>query len=205
MTAHPKDLAALKFSPAFAAFTATADAFHAVERLSGPVIMAARLTPEDPARIAWSAAYSAMRAVYLLAFRAERAANVEAAAAAPVRLYVNEYGGSTVRCAAHAPVPVGGEPPIVYALDGVACPECERLAHAAAHPDRVRAALLSPALSHTRFKYGSVYIYHFDASSPTGVRMAEGIAAREYDTIAAELRGYVHPGALSPLSPTEAR
>lgn len=95
------------------------------------------------------------------------------------------------------------------ARDGEVCQQCEGLAKQTAMWDaevpKVRAALLSDQLAHTRFRNGTVYVYHRDSTSPTGVRMAAGLPADRYELLAAELRGQVFQGSLSPLSPTEGR
>lgn len=83
--------------------------------------------------------------------------------------------------------------------------ECKRCPIDAEMRDKMRAALLSPDLSHTRYRNGSVYAYRFDASSPTGVLVAAGCPETIYRSLEAELRGRVHGGSLSPLSPTERR
>lgn len=71
--------------------------------------------------------------------------------------------------------------------------------------DQMRAALLSSKLAHTRHVRGFVHAYHRDETSPTGVLLAASCEATRYDALAAELRGEVFAGALSPLSPTEGR
>lgn len=89
------------------------------------------------------------------------------------------------------------------------CPACEAERHAAEEPARVRAALTSPALAHTRARNhcgAFVCIYHRDEESPTGVMLAAMCPAKMFDEIFAELRaaGQV-PAFASPLSPTEGR
>jgi hypothetical protein len=69
----------------------------------------------------------------------------------------------------------------------------------------MRAALVSPLLSHTRAHGRFVHAYHRDHTSPTGVVLAGTLVATLFAELSAELRGTVSAGALSPLSPTEGR
>jgi hypothetical protein len=70
---------------------------------------------------------------------------------------------------------------------------------------KMREALTSPNLSHTRNRSGFVHAYHRDDTSPSGVLLAASLEEQRYEKLAAELRGQVFAGSLSPLSPTEGR
>jgi hypothetical protein len=84
------------------------------------------------------------------------------------------------------------------------CSRCSAERYLEELPAKVRAALESPNLAHTRFRRGAVYIYHRDRTSPSGVLLAEECDEKLFDSIFAELRaaGKVSSSA-SPLSPTE--
>ncbi len=69
----------------------------------------------------------------------------------------------------------------------------------------MREALMRSDLSHTRQKRGFVHAYRYDTSSPTGVMLICSLEVSRYDALMEDMRGLVPAGALSPLSPTEAR
>lgn len=122
----------------------------------------------------------------------------------------NQYGGSLVTCAQHdreRRQHIHGV--LVASTTADPCPTCETARQHNEAPATMRAALLHPAMSHTRFRpfgaSGSVYAYHYDATSPSGFMLAAGLDLERYETIEAELRGQVGSGKLSPLSPTEQR
>lgn len=95
------------------------------------------------------------------------------------------------------------------APEGAPCDTCATIAKQSAMWDaqepKARAVMLSAEFSHTRFRNGFVDLYVLDSTSPTGVLHALGLPSDRYDRLAAELRGQVHGGSLSPLSPTEGR
>lgn len=124
-------------------------------------------------------------------------------------IITNQYNVRAVTCELHRS---GIESHIVGATFGGTtddeCPECLEDRRKAELPGEVRAALLSKKLSHTRARnFGggwSVYVYHRDDSSPTGVLLATSIDKARFDSIYAELRqSGVLTSSASPLSPTE--
>jgi hypothetical protein len=124
-------------------------------------------------------------------------------------LLTNEWGARLVTCERHEAARtkyLGGDKQRTETPDE--CPDCRTERLRAELPLRVREALLSPDLSHTRARNvcgATVCVYHYDRKSPTGVMLAVMCDEEMYDAIAAELRGQAYAGALSPLSPTEAR
>jgi len=133
--------------------------------------------------------------------------------------FTNRFGATLITCADHeaaqsAHFP-GGFVDRVEGADGV-CRLCQEAAERAAHPGRVREALLSPLLSHTRLRGGPrtclpplpagwyVTVYHRDATSPTGVLAAISASQDVFDAIYRELvvAGLISSNK-SPLSPTE--
>ena len=123
----------------------------------------------------------------------------------------NRFGATLITCADHEAAqsthfPGGWIVDRVEGADGV-CGVCQEAADRAAHPGRVREALLSPLLSHTRSRRGVgwyVTVYHRDTTSPTGVLAAISVSQDVFDAIYHEL---VAAGLISsnksPLSPTE--
>lgn len=116
----------------------------------------------------------------------------------------NEYGVRKVCCEAHSAFYVehivGA---VVSPLQGETgtCQRCEQDQRTAEVPARVRAALLSEKLSHTRCVFtGSIAIYHRDDTSPTGVMQAAYCDAALFEQIAADIK---LQSCFSPLSPTE--
>lgn len=126
-------------------------------------------------------------------------------------IYTNQWGARLVSCETHAPKQLRhlhGDVKVAGVTEQE-CPECRVDRQRAELPGQVRAALLSPKLSHTRARNWCgvtvVYVYHRDDTSPSGVMLAAGCDEPIYNEIAAELRGQVHAGAMAPLSPTEPR
>lgn len=124
-------------------------------------------------------------------------------------IYTNQWGARVVSCDSHSVDQlrhVYGDVRQAGVTDEE-CPACRTERARAELPGQVRAALLSPKLSHTRMRswcgVNVVHIYHRDTSSPSGVMLAAGIDEDQYNQIATELRGQVFTGALAPLSPTE--
>ncbi len=70
---------------------------------------------------------------------------------------------------------------------------------------KMREALQRADLSHTRSKRGFVHAYRYDSASPSGFMLICSLEESRFDVLADEMRGLVAAGALSPLSPTEAR
>jgi len=123
----------------------------------------------------------------------------------------NRFGATLITCADHEAAQsvahsLGGFVDRVEGADGV-CRLCQEAAERAAHPGRVREALLSPLLTHTRARRGVgwyVTVYHRDTTSPTGVLAAIDASEEVFRPIYREL---VAAGLISsnksPLSPTE--
>jgi len=89
--------------------------------------------------------------------------------------------------------------------DVVECEHCDRNVVATA---KMRAALLSGEIVHTRFRnwcgQGIVYAYRRASDSPSGVFQAATLDAPDFDKLFAELRSAgLISSSLSPLSPTE--
>lgn len=125
--------------------------------------------------------------------------------------YSNDATGRTIVCAAHAEWvrrwwSTGWDKRgyTTTATDGpcvICAAEAEKDEHA---NTTVRAALLLPALAHTRFRNGSVYVYHRDDTSPTGVVLSCSTDAERFDKLFIELtKSGQLPRWASPLSPTE--
>jgi hypothetical protein len=123
-------------------------------------------------------------------------------------LISNSYGARSITCDRHIPELLKC---FFTETDRSSCDmfsrECSRCSaerYLEELPAKVRAALESPNLAHTRFRRGAVYIYHRDRTSPSGVLLAEECDEKLFDSIFAELRaaGKVSSSA-SPLSPTE--
>jgi hypothetical protein len=119
-----------------------------------------------------------------------------------------------VLCASHAPAALATwwslkNARLVATPSDAPCTACVQRAEGAvreaAAAEAMRAALLSPDLSHTRQIGTLVHAYRRDDTSPTGVYHTATCTAAWFDALAAELRGRVHAGSLSPLSPTEGR
>ena len=123
----------------------------------------------------------------------------------------NRFGATLITCPEHTAEQSthfpGGFVSRVEGADGV-CRLCQEAADRLAHPGRVREALLSPRLSHTRARPGAagwrVTVYHRDTTSPTGVLAAISASDDVFNAIYDELRaaGLVL-SSHSPLSPTE--
>lgn len=124
---------------------------------------------------------------------------------------VNEYGAKLVTCACH----FEWQAKHIYGLlmetatpTDEECPVCREECLLAEHPAKVRAALLDPRCTHTRFRPfgndGYVTIYHADPTSPTGVMAACGADEKLFDQIYNDLRSEgLISSSKSPLSPTE--
>jgi hypothetical protein len=123
----------------------------------------------------------------------------------------NKYGAKLVTCECHREWQAAH----IYGLmtetttpTAEECPACREEVQHYEHPAKVRAALLDPRCTHTRFRsFGSsgyVTVYHRDHTSPTGVMAAVGASAELFDKIYAELRADgLLSSSKSPLSPTE--
>jgi hypothetical protein len=126
-------------------------------------------------------------------------------------LIVNQWGGKLVTCEAHRAQQMqhffGEHGPETSTEEG--CPLCREARQIAEHPAKVRAALLDPKCSHTRFRPfgrgGYVTIYHRDDTSPTGVLAACSADEALFNSIYNELRQQGLSSSKSPLSPTEGR
>jgi hypothetical protein len=126
-------------------------------------------------------------------------------------LILNKYGAKLVTCACH----LDAQAQHIYGLlmetatpTDAECPACREECQHYEHPGKVRAALLDPRCTHTRFRpFGSggyVTIYHANPTSPTGVLAAISADAKLFDKIYLELRmAGVLSSTKSPLSPTE--
>jgi hypothetical protein len=124
---------------------------------------------------------------------------------------VNKYGAILITCVCH----YEWQAAHIYGLmmetatpTADECPICREECQHYEHPAKVRAALLDPRCTHTRFRsFGSsgyVTVYHRDATSPTGVFAAVGASAELFDKIYNELRtAGLLSSSKSPLSPTE--
>lgn len=137
-------------------------------------------------------------------------------------LITNKYGAVGITCERHLPERIKhiyGAQTRPIAVDqtefvdrtfggDTGCYLCRQERERAEHPAKVRAALLDPKCSHTRFRpFGSggyVTIYHRNETSPTGVLAAVGCDSKLFDEIYEALRaeGLVS-SSKSPLSPTE--
>jgi hypothetical protein len=120
-------------------------------------------------------------------------------------IYTNQWNAHVVACESHAAEilrHVYGDVRQVGTTDEE-CRACRTARQLAEQPARMRAALMSPKLSHTRTKYGSVHAYHRDDASPSGVMLAASLDEARYADLARELAGVVFGGCLAPLSPTE--
>ena len=122
----------------------------------------------------------------------------------------NRFGATLITCADHEAEQSthfpGGFVTRAEGADGV-CDLCQAAADRLAQPGRVREALLSPRLSHTRARHGAgwyVTVYHRDTTSPTGVLAVISASDDVFNAVYAELRaaGLVL-SSHSPLSPTE--
>lgn len=126
----------------------------------------------------------------------------------------NHYGASVVTCQRHKTNRVRGLlGTLTEEQSTLDCPSCVEEVDALINPWRVMQALVSPALSHTRFRPfstvpggGLVNVLHRDPTSPSGVIGVIGCDALQFDRMFANLReqGLVRSSA-SPLSPTELR
>jgi hypothetical protein len=126
----------------------------------------------------------------------------------PNILVTNQWGARIIVCPTHLSellVNVYGD--IVKTPTAeIGCRRCAEEAERAANPGKVRAALLDPTFSHSRFKRGNVYIYRRDVASPSGVYLAAAASEKVFDEIYDDLlaQGLIRSSA-SPLSPTELR
>ena len=123
----------------------------------------------------------------------------------------NRFGATLITCADHEAEQSthfpGGFVARAEGADGV-CRLCQAAADRLAHPGRVREALLSPRLSHTRARPGAagwrVTVYHRDTTSPTGVLAVISASDDVFNAIYDELRAVgLVLSSHSPLSPTE--
>lgn len=125
----------------------------------------------------------------------------------------NAWGGHVVSCSEHEAelrVALLGE--LSATPTNLPCWKCDeqkkKAEYQSAIPGLIRAALLSPKFSHTRFRswcnVGIVYVYHRDETSPSGVRLAEGAEEPVFEAVYDELysAGMIRSSA-APLSPTE--
>ena len=121
-------------------------------------------------------------------------------------LYTNKFGARVVSCDAHEAESlrhVYGDP-VKSGETDQECPKCRSRREWDEAPAHMRAALMSPRLSHTRYRYGSVYAYHRDPTSPSGVMLASGLDPERYEKLIAEMReSGTYTGHAAPLSPTE--
>lgn len=123
----------------------------------------------------------------------------------------NEYGAQVVTCLLHL-VAVREVTLLGVVSEEVTetgtCQRCATQQALADVPAKLRAALLDPRCSHTRFRQwcgqGSVYVYHRDPSSPSGVLLAASGSEQEFNAVYEQLRrdGLIG-SAKAPLSPTE--
>ena len=122
----------------------------------------------------------------------------------------NRFGATLITCADHEAEQsthfLGGFVTRAEGAEG-ACDLCQAAADRAAQPGRVREALLSPLLSHTRARQAAgwyVTVYHRDTTSPTGVLAVISASDDVFNAVYDELRaaGLVS-SSQSPLSPTE--
>jgi hypothetical protein len=122
-------------------------------------------------------------------------------------LRTNKYGAKMVSCDRHAEAmmanffgTVSSEP------TDLQCPRCRDEEQVRLAPTRMLEALLRHDFSHTRARYGSVYAYRYDRTSPSGFMLLAGIDADLYPAIAQKaVEAGASRGGCSPLSPTEAR
>jgi hypothetical protein len=126
----------------------------------------------------------------------------------PNILITNKYNIHVVVCPAHfdeCRANIYGDITTTPTAE-IGCRRCAEEASRAANPGKVRAALLDPTFSHSRFKRGNVYIYRRDAASPSGVFLAAAASEKVFDEIYDDLlaQGLIRSSA-SPLSPTELR
>jgi hypothetical protein len=126
----------------------------------------------------------------------------------PNILITNQYKIHVVVCPAHfdeCRANIYGDVKTTPTAE-MGCRRCAEEATRKANPGKVRAALLHPSFSHSRFKRGNVYVYHRVPTSPSGVLMAAAIDEAGFDAIYDDLlaQGLIRSSA-SPLSPTELR
>ncbi len=123
----------------------------------------------------------------------------------------NKYGAILITCNCHREwqaAHIYGLMPETETPTDAECVACRKECQHYEHPAKVRAALLDPRCTHTRFRsFGSsgyVTVYHRDQTSPTGVMAAVGASAELFDRIYNELKAAdLLSSSKSPLSPTE--
>jgi len=123
-------------------------------------------------------------------------------------LYTNRFNAQLVTCAAHFDAyrqNFFGDL-VNQGPTDKPCRLCVEAQQHAEHPAKVREALASPKLSHTRARrwgsYWFITIYHRDETSPTGVRAAESCNEALFNELQRDLK---LSSSYSPLSPTEGR
>lgn len=127
--------------------------------------------------------------------------------------FTNQWGGNDTACQEHELTLrkglLGGLTAVLTDKPCRICREAKRASdYAAALPGLIREALLDQKFSHSRFRrwcgVGIVYIYHRDATSPSGVLLVAGAEESIFEAVYAEqiACGGIRSSA-APLSPTE--